>query len=55
MVNAEDDSYKSTLKAQLDALFNADNPENTVFDGVTTNPRLTSNVLNLISDEVNLQ
>ncbi|HHT79374.1 MAG TPA: transaldolase [Actinobacteria bacterium] len=53
MVNAEDDSYKSTLKAQLDALFNADNPENTVFDGVTTNPRLTSNVLNLISDEVN--
>ncbi len=52
-ISAEDSNYKDTLKDQLNTLFNVDNPENTVFDGVTTNPRLTSNVLNLISDEVN--
>jgi len=52
-VEATEDSYKAIMKAQLDRLFNPDNPAETVFDGVTTNPRLTSNVLNLISDEVN--
>jgi transaldolase len=52
-INAEEDNYKDILKEQLNSLFNLDSPENTVFDGVTTNPRLTSNVLNLISDEVN--
>lgn len=52
-VNAEEDNYKDVLKDQLDMLFDVNNPGDTVFDGVTTNPRLTSNVLNLISDEVN--
>jgi transaldolase len=44
------DSYKDTLKKQLDTLFNTDSPESIVFDGVTTNPRLTSDVLKLIPE-----
>ncbi|MCE5328880.1 transaldolase family protein [bacterium] len=53
IVDSTDDDYKETMKKQLDRLFNTDKPADTVFDGVTTNPRLTSNVLNLISEEVN--
>ena len=45
--------YKSTMVEQLKKLFDKENPDNIVFDGVTTNPRLTSRVLELIPQEVN--
>jgi transaldolase len=40
------------LEKQLDELFNYENPEKMVFTGVTTNPRLTSDVIKLIPEEV---
>ena len=46
-------AYKETMEKQLDKLFNFDKPDEIVFDGVTTNPRLTSKVLELIPDDVN--
>lgn len=51
-VEDEDPSYKDTLAHQLKTLFDVENPAKTIFDGVTTNPRLTSDVLKLIPDEV---
>ena len=44
---------KEELKEQLKVLFDPDNPAETLFCGVTTNPRLTRKVLDLIPDEVN--
>ena len=44
---------KEELKQQLKVLFDTDNPGDTLFCGVTTNPRLTRKVLDLIPDEVN--
>ena len=44
---------KEELKEQLKVLFDDDNPGDTLFCGVTTNPRLTRKVLDLIPDEVN--
>jgi len=46
-------NYKSLMEDQLCKLFNCDKPEEMVFDGVTTNPRLTSKVIELIPEEVN--
>jgi hypothetical protein len=40
------------LEKQLDELFNYENPDKMVFSGVTTNPRLTSDVIKLIPEEV---
>ncbi len=40
------------LEKQLDELFNYDNPDQMIFTGVTTNPRLTSDVIKLIPEEV---
>lgn len=45
--------YKNVMEDQLSKLFNCDKPEEMVFDGVTTNPRLTSKVIELIPGEVN--
>jgi transaldolase len=53
VIKNEKDDYRDTLKFQLSRLFNYDKPEETVFSGVTTNPRLTSRVLELIPEEVN--
>lgn len=44
---------KSLIDEQLCKLFNYSKPGEMVFDGVTTNPRLTSKVLELIPEEVN--
>ena len=46
-------SDKELMKEQLKVLFDQDNPADTLFSGVTTNPKLTRGVLNLIPDEVN--
>ncbi|MCL5071644.1 MAG: transaldolase family protein [Actinobacteria bacterium] len=46
-------AYRETMEKQLNKLFNFDRPDEIVFDGVTTNPRLTSKVLELIPDDVN--
>jgi transaldolase len=43
---------KEVLKKQLNVLFDYRNPANTLFCGVTTNPRLTRKVLELIPEEV---
>jgi len=44
---------KGGLEKQLKVLFDYDKPEDTLFCGVTTNPRLTRKVLELIPDDVN--
>jgi len=41
------------LRSQLDILFDERNPADTLFSGVTTNPRLTRKVLDLIPDKIN--
>ncbi|MHB8280879.1 MAG: transaldolase family protein [Candidatus Humimicrobiaceae bacterium] len=52
VLDKTDPNYRATMQDQLDKLFNADKQEDIVFDGVTTNPRLTSKVLELIPDDV---
>jgi len=47
-----DPDYMQTMQEQLNKLFNVQKQEDIVFDGVTTNPRLTSRVLELIPDDV---
>lgn len=47
---AEDD--RPELEKQLKVLFDYDNPADTLFCGVTTNPRLTRKVLDLLPGEV---
>ncbi len=49
---AEDDK-KEITRQRLKTLFDKDNPQDTLFDGVTTNPRLTRKVLDLIPEQVN--
>jgi transaldolase len=44
---------KEKLKAQLKILFNTDDPGNCLFDGVTTNPKLTNTALQMMSEELN--
>ena len=51
VLDKTEDSYKAVMQEQLKSLFN--NSSKIVFDGVTTNPRLTSNVLALIPDKIN--
>ena len=53
VIDKAEDSYKAVMKKQLSKLFNYNNPLDMVFAGVTTNPRLTSKVLELIPEEVN--
>lgn len=43
---------KEMLEKQLTVLFDDKNPEDTLFDGVTTNPKLTRKVLDLLPDVV---
>lgn len=44
---------REKLEAQLKILFDTDNPGNCLFDGVTTNPKLTNTALGLMSEEMN--
>ena len=43
---------KEKLEAQLKVLFDSDNPGDCLFDGVTTNPKLTNTALGLLSSEM---
>lgn len=43
---------KDLAAARLKKLYDKDNPQDTLFDGVTTNPRLTRTVLDLIPEQV---
>lgn len=52
VLDKTDSGYREIMQDQLNKLFNADKQEDIVFDGVTTNPRLTSKVLELIPDDV---
>lgn len=45
VIDKTEDSYKAVMKKQLDSLFDYDNPLDMAFAGVTTNPKLTSNIL----------
>lgn len=44
---------REKLEAQLKVLFDTDNPGDCLFDGVTTNPKLTNTALSLMSEEMN--
>ncbi|TET50751.1 MAG: transaldolase [Actinomycetota bacterium] len=43
---------REKLEAQLKVLFDADKPGDCLFDGVTTNPKLTNTALGLLSSEM---
>ena len=43
---------REKLEAQLKVLFDADNPGDCLFDGVTTNPKLTNTALGILSSEM---
>jgi len=53
MVEKASSDEKEILKKQLRILFDSQNPVDTLFSGVTTNPRLTRKVLDLIPEVVN--
>ena len=52
VIDKTDPGYMAAMTKQLDRLFNTEKQEDIVFDGVTTNPRLTSRVLELIPEDV---
>lgn len=53
MLENTPEEEKEDMEKQLKVLFDYDNPEACLFDGVTTNPRLTRKVLDLIPEDVN--
>ncbi|MBM3700395.1 MAG: transaldolase [Actinobacteria bacterium] len=53
MIAKAPEKDRPELEKQLKVLFDYDNPASTLFCGVTTNPRLTRKVLDLIPEEVN--
>jgi len=53
MIEKAPEKDRPELEKQLKILFDYDNPADTLFCGVTTNPRLTRKVLDLIPEEVN--
>ncbi len=53
MIEKAPEDKKKIIKDQLNVLFDYKNPADTLFCGVTTNPRLTRKVLDLVPDEVN--
>ncbi len=52
MLEKAEPSRKERLEKQLEVLFDTGNPQDTLFDGVTTNPKLTRKVLDLLPDMV---
>jgi len=52
MLGKAEPSKRDRLEKQLNILFDSKNPQNTLFDGVTTNPKLTRKVLDLLPDIV---
>ncbi len=53
MLDDAPEGERGKLKESLKVMFDYDDPSKTLFSGVTTNPKLTSKVLNLIPEEVN--
>src|SRR4030065_2467337 len=53
MIDKANPQDREELEKQLKVLFDYDSPSDTLFSGVTTNPRLTIKALNLLTDEVN--
>ncbi len=53
LIDAAPDEESENLEEQLKILFDEKNPGDTLFSGVTTNPRLTRKVLDLIPEDVN--
>jgi len=52
MLEKAEPPKKERLENQLKILFDTENPQDTLFDGVTTNPKLTRKVLDLLPDMV---
>jgi len=52
MLEKADPLKKDKLKGYLKTLFDMGNPVDTLFDGVTTNPKLTSTALKILSEEL---
>ena len=52
MLARTDPSKKEKLAGQLKILFDEENPENTLFDGVTTNPKLTNTAIGILKEEM---
>lgn len=52
MLEKAEPSKNEMLEKQLTILFDSKNPQGTLFDGVTTNPKLTRKVLDLLPDTV---
>ncbi len=50
-IEKADQSQKELVRKRLKILFDKDQPQDTLFDGVTTNPRLTRKVLDLIPEQ----
>ena len=55
MADKADPSDKDKITAQLKVLFDQDNPVNTLFDGVTTNPKLTSTAIKILKDKMTIR
>lgn len=53
MIDKANPQDREELEKQLKVLFDYDSPSDTLFSGVTTNPRLTIKALNLLTDEIN--
>ena len=53
MIDKASDEERERLKEQLKILFDEENPGDTLFSGVTTNPILTRKVIDLIPEDVN--
>jgi transaldolase len=52
MIKKADPEKRDMLKEQLKVLFDPDNPAGCLFDGVTTNPKLTSTAIGILEDEM---
>jgi transaldolase len=52
MVEKADPADKDKLKERLKILFDPDNPADCLFDGVTTNPKLTNTAIGILKDEM---
>ncbi len=53
MIEKAPKEIKDLTQERVKTLFDPENPGNVLYDGVTTNPRLTRKVLDLIPDKVN--
>jgi transaldolase len=52
MIDKADPADKDKLEKRLKVLFDPDNPTATLFDGVTTNPKLTNTAIGILKDEM---